>query len=338
MGVAYGRLTLPRPNACILARMYHPTTRVLTVLELLQSHRRMTGTDLAHRLEVNVRTLRRYITMLQDLGIPILAERGRYGAYELIPGFKLPPMMFTNEEAAVLAIGLLAAERLGLSDIAHTVESTRAKLERVMPVELKERVRALTETTLLDMNAGGVAAPAEIMLTMSRAAQLQRSVSMRYRSSQDEETERGLDPYGLAHLLGRWYVVGYCHLRKDMRSFRLDRVLEAQLTDEFFERPEPFDVLTYLVQQIAELPRKFAFELLLKTDLGTARDEIMDVLGVLEPQEDGLLLRGTADDLDYLARDLARLSFDFVVRQPADLREALRRHARRLADLADAEA
>src|SRR5512143_2443607 len=114
---------IPRPNACILARMYHPTTRVLTVLELLQSHRRMTGTDLAGRLEVNIRTLRRYITMLQDLGIPILAERGRYGAYELIAGFKLPPMMFTNEEAAGLAIGLLAAERLGLSDTAHAADS-----------------------------------------------------------------------------------------------------------------------------------------------------------------------------------------------------------------------
>src|SRR5512146_3244101 len=151
--------------------MYHPTTRVLTVLELLQSHRRMTGTELAHRLEVNIRTLRRYITMLQDLGIPILAERGRYGAYELIAGFKLPPMMFTNEEAAVLAIGLLAAERLGLADIAHAVGSTRAKLERVMPLELKERVRALTETILLDLQAGRVAAPPEIMLTMSRAAQ-----------------------------------------------------------------------------------------------------------------------------------------------------------------------
>ncbi len=315
--------------------MYHPTTRVLTVLELLQSHRRMTGSDLAHRLEVNVRTLRRYVTMLQDLGIPILAERGRYGAYELVPGFKLPPMMFTNEEAAVLAIGLLAVERLGLSDIAHTVESTRAKLERVMPAEPKERVRALTETTLLDIRSGGVAAPADIMLTMSRAAQVQRTVTMRYRSSQEEETARGLDPYGLAHLLGRWYVVGYCHLREDLRSFRLDRVLEAQLGDTPFERPDQFDVLSYLVQQMAELPRKFRFEILLKTDLQTARDEIMDVLGVLEPQEDGLLLRGTADDLDCLARDLARLSFDFVVREPAALREALRRQADRLAKLAE---
>ncbi len=94
--------------------MYHPTTRVLAVLELLQARGRMTGAELAQRLEVDIRTLRRYITMLQDLGIPIVAERGRYGAYELGAGFKLPPMMFTNDEALALSIGLLAARHLGL--------------------------------------------------------------------------------------------------------------------------------------------------------------------------------------------------------------------------------
>ena len=92
--------------------MYHPTTRVLAVLALLQTHGRLTGADLAQRLEVNIRTLRRYIVMLQDLGIPIETERGRNGAYVLSAGFKLPPMMFTNEEALALTVGLLSARRL----------------------------------------------------------------------------------------------------------------------------------------------------------------------------------------------------------------------------------
>src|SRR6266700_4528281 len=92
--------------------MYFPTTRVLTVLELLQSHQRLSGPDIAERLEVNPRTVRRYITMLQDLGIPVEAERGRYGTYRLRPGFKLPPLMFTEEEALALTLGLLAARRL----------------------------------------------------------------------------------------------------------------------------------------------------------------------------------------------------------------------------------
>jgi len=132
--------------------MYHPTTRVLAVLALLQAHGRMSGSELAQRLEVNIRTLRRYIIMLQDLGIPIEAERGRNGAYVLSAGFKLPPMMFTNEEALALTIGLISARRLHLADTDRAIESAFAKLERVMPLDLKSRVRALTETITLGLN------------------------------------------------------------------------------------------------------------------------------------------------------------------------------------------
>src|SRR5262245_50470797 len=139
--------------------MYHPTSRVLAVLALLQSHGHMTGAEMARRLEVNIRTLRRYITMLQDVGIPIIAERGRNGSYELTPGYKLPPMMFTNEEALALSIGLLTARHLGLDETIRAIESAQAKLEQVMPHALKNQVRALTETIILDSNA--VPLPAE---------------------------------------------------------------------------------------------------------------------------------------------------------------------------------
>src|SRR6266851_3929020 len=101
--------------------MYFPTTRVLTVLELLQSHQRLSGPELAARLEVDTRTVRRYITMLQDLGIPVEAGRGRYGFYCLRPGFKLPPLMFTNDEALALTLGLLAAHKMGLMAAAPAV-------------------------------------------------------------------------------------------------------------------------------------------------------------------------------------------------------------------------
>src|SRR5919198_860851 len=111
--------------------MYFPTTRVLTVLELLQSHAQLSGPELAERLEVNTRTVRRYITMLQDLGIPVEAERGRHGSYRLRPGFKLPPLVFTDEEALAITLGLYSARRLGLMATASTVESALAKLERV---------------------------------------------------------------------------------------------------------------------------------------------------------------------------------------------------------------
>src|SRR5689334_14303765 len=101
--------------------MYFPTTRVLTVLELLQSHQQMGGPELAQRLEVNVRTVRRYITMLQDLGIPVEGERGRQGAYRLRPGFRLPPLMFTEDETLAVTLGLLAARKLGLTVAAPAV-------------------------------------------------------------------------------------------------------------------------------------------------------------------------------------------------------------------------
>lgn len=314
--------------------MYHPTTRVLAALALLQSHGRMTGADLARRLEVNIRTLRRYITMLQDLGVPIVAARGRNGAYELTAGFKLPPMMFTNDEALALTIGLLAAQRLGLGETARAVESARAKLERVLPHDLKSQVRALTETITLDFDTMPTSPPGEVMLAMSSAAQLQRRVQMRYRSAQGEETERGFDPYGLAHHTGKWYVIGRCHLRQDLRSFRLDRVIEVALTDAPFDRPEHFNALAHLVQAIATLPRQFDFEVLLKTDRVTAQNEVMDDLGLLEPRRDGILLHGSADDMDWLARQLAKFTFNFVVHKPEQLRVALRKRAMELASLA----
>jgi predicted DNA-binding transcriptional regulator YafY len=180
--------------------MYHPTTRVLAVLALLQAHGRMSGAELAQRLEVNVRTLRRYIIMLQDLGIPIEAERGRNGAYVLSAGFKLPPMMFTNEEALALTVGLISARHLNLADTDRAVESAFAKLERVMPLDLKSRVRALTETITLDPNRSSFTPPSEVVLsTMSGAAQLRQRVHLQYHPSKGEDTERDFDPSGLTY-------------------------------------------------------------------------------------------------------------------------------------------
>jgi predicted DNA-binding transcriptional regulator YafY len=315
--------------------MYHPTTRVLAVLALLQAHGRMSGPELAERLEVNVRTLRRYIIMLQDLGIPIEAERGRNGAYILSAGFKLPPMMFTNEEALALTVGLLSARRLNLADTDRAVESALAKLERVMPLDLRGRVRALTETITLDPSPTSSAAPTEVVLsTMSSAAQLRRRVHIRYHPHKGEDTEREVDPYGLTYYQHRWYVAGYCHLRQDLRSFRLDRVMHVSMLDAGFDRPAGFDPLAYLMQAIAIMPRKYAFELLLKTDIETARREVFDVLGILETVEEGILLRGSVEDLDWLARQISIFSFDFVVLQPEELRDELQQHSARLNRLA----
>lgn len=318
--------------------MYHPTTRVLAVLELLQARGRMTGSELARRLEVDIRTLRRYVTMLQDLGVPVVAERGRNGAYRLGAGFKLPPMMFTNDEALALSVGLLAARRLGLAEAPGAVESARAKLERVLPEDVRERVLALSETVTLGRDEAGDAAgasPGGVLMALSEAARLGRRVHMRYRSARGDETEREFDPYGLTFYRRHWYAVGRCGMRRGLRSFRLDRVARAEQTDTRFDRPERFDAFAYVAQSVATLPRRFVFEVLLRADPAAAGAEVSDALGVLEPRRDGVLLRGTADDLDWLARELARLPFDFAVHGPEQLRAALRRRAAELSKVAD---
>jgi len=315
--------------------MYHPTTRVLTVLELLQAHESISGPNLAARLEVNIRTVRHYITLLQDLGIPIESERGRGGGYRLRPGFKLPPLMFTEDEALALTLGLLAARRLGLAAAAPAVEGALAKVERVMPATLRARMEAVQQTLVIDGTAMYAAPAGGLVLTFSSAAQQRRRVQMRYRARDDRETERALDPYGVVFYDGRWFAVGYCHLRADLRIFRLDRVLRAELRDERFTRPDDFDSLGYVVRSLASAPGAWAVEALLETTIDAARQRVPASMALLEPEQDGVVLRCYVENLDWVARFLVGLDLPFVVRRPPELRDALRRLAGEIAELAE---
>jgi predicted DNA-binding transcriptional regulator YafY len=311
--------------------MARPTARVLALLELLQAHRRMTGAELALRLEVDGRTVRRYVALLQDIGIPLTAERGRDGAYMLIAGFKLPPMMFTDDEALALSVGLVAARGLGLASAITAASSAQAKLERVMPDALKRRARAVDETVTLELSRPTPPVDNAALAALTAAAQSRDRVRMHYRPREGGVTERAFDAYGLAYRAGRWYAVGWCHLRGGLRSFRLDRVEDVRRLDVSFERPERFDALAHLTTSIARLPRAHAAEILLATDLATARRELFPVAGVLEPVDAGVVLHAQADDLHWLARELARLPFAFTVRSPRALRAAVASLARRLA-------
>jgi predicted DNA-binding transcriptional regulator YafY len=153
---------------------YRPTSRVLTVLEILQSRRRISGAEIAERLGVSRRTARRYVERLRELGIPVEAERGRYGAYSLRPGFKLPPLMFTEEEALGLTLGLLAARGLGLSGVVPAVEGALAKVERVMPEALGERIRALEETVIPAITHPAELPAGEVVVTLATAVRGRR--------------------------------------------------------------------------------------------------------------------------------------------------------------------
>ena len=315
--------------------MPHPASRVLAVLELLQSRGRISGPELAQRINVDVRTLRRYIVLLEELGIPITTDRGRHGAYMLVPGFKLPPMMFTDAEALALSMGLLAARSLGLHAGEPALASAQAKLERVMPDSLKRRLRAVETTVSIESpNALAMHANATTLMLLTHAAHATERVHLHYRSAQGEESERDFDTYGLGFRVGAWYAVGYCHLRHGVRGFRVDRIIETRPLPVRFTQPKIFDVLDWLNRSIATLPRAHRVEVLLHTDLAKARDAFSPAIGLFEAADDGVLLRVRTDDLAWFARQLARVPFDFEIRTPQRLRKELLAHAARLQKMA----
>jgi predicted DNA-binding transcriptional regulator YafY len=320
--------------------MYHPTTRVLAVLELLQTHGRLSGADLAQRLQVDGRTVRRYIVMLEQIGIPITAERGRDGGYALLPGFKLPPMMFSDDEALALSLGLLAARNLGWAEAAPATASAQAKLQRIMPEGLKQRIGAIDETVRLSLpGVNAVAATSSpppdnaVLLALSGAARQGRRVHLHYRAD-GRQTERDFDPYGLAYYSGYWYAVGQCHLRCGMRTFRLDRMTAVQPLQRPFTRPPGFDALLHLRDAVAAMPRKFSATVLIKAELDAARRHLMDTIGLFEQTADGVLLHNQSDDLNWFARQLASLPFELEVVSPPELRTELGNVAARLLQFA----
>ena len=296
--------------------MTRPTTRVLTLLELLQTHRRLSGSELARRLEVDGRTVRRYIQTLEEMGVPVVAERGRDGGYALVAGFKLPPMMFTDEETLAVALGLVAASGLGLAENEVAVASVRAKLERVMPDRLKRRVRAIGETTQMARAPARIDIDEGVFLTLTETTLAQQRVRLSYCTVDGEVSQRDVDPYGLVFRTGYWYVSGFCHLRQDMRSFRLDRVTEVAALPESFLRPADFDAARYLSDSLKGLfagqENLWDVEIMLHTKAQSVSRQLGWFGGVYIPTEDGLLLRTCTPNLEWLRRHSVRCRWIFA--------------------------
>lgn len=315
--------------------MYFPTTRVLTVLELLQSRQKMSGQELAERLEVDPRTVRRYIVMLQDLGIPVEGTRGRYGSYFLRPGYKLPPLMFNNDEALALTLSLLIGRKLGLNLTTPATEGALAKIERVLPQTLRTGIQAVQETLIVDVIPAKTAPRSEVVVSLSEATLQHRCVHMRYRAYEGQETERVLDPYGLVYRSGYWYVAGYCHLRLDLRTFRLDRIVEVSIGTATFAPPPSFDCLGFVIQSITRTPGTWAVDVLLETTLVEAQRMLPRTLSTLVQTAHGIELKCYVESLDWLASLLVNLGCPFIVRQPAELRTVLQQLAQRIAVMAE---
>ena len=307
-----------------------PTTRVLALLELLQTHGRLSGADIAARLDVDRRTVRRYITALEDLGIPVTTEQGRYGGYMLVAGFKLPPLMFNDEEALVLALGLLAVR--DLEPVTSTaMASAQAKLERVLPEPLKHRLRAIREHTQVLPTRGQASNRAAVLLSLTEAAQAQRRVMMRYSPPRGgEPMQRAFEPYGLVLRGQYWYVSGYCPLRQDLRSFRLDRLADVVLQEQQFQRPGAFDAAEHLQETLTHAWSQHAVTVVLHTDIANANEYLPHIGGQLQQRDDGVLLTTTTDSLHWFIWWLLRLPCRFSIESPAALKGLLRQRAQRL--------
>jgi predicted DNA-binding transcriptional regulator YafY len=172
-------------------------------------------------------------------------------------------------------------------------------------------------------------------LTLSAAAQQCRRVWLRYLSWQSEETERAVDLYGLVYRGGFWYAVGYCHLRQGLRVFRLDRILHAVMRDETYTRPDDFDALEYVMRSIVNVPATWSIEVLLETSLEEARQRVPPVIATLQQASDGILMQCSVGNLGWIAHLLAGLDCSFIVRNPPELRDELRKLAEKIAQMAE---
>jgi len=310
--------------------MTAPATRLLMLLEILQDRPLATGRELAERLDVDVRTVRRYAHALQELGIPVEGERGPAGGYRLRPGYKLPPLMLTDEEASAVVLGLLAAQRFGLG-AAPAVDGALAKLRRVLPATLAAQVAGLEETLGFTHADSSPAPPrGETVLRLADAARRGRRVHVRYTRHGGEESARELSPYGLVFHAGRWYLAAHDHGRDALRTFRVDRVGSLRLGGAAPPPPTGFDATDHVSRSLARVPWTWDVEVLLDTDVTHAREQIPPTLGELSEAAGGVLLHMRVESLDYMAALLARLDRPFTVRHPDELRAAVGALADRL--------
>jgi predicted DNA-binding transcriptional regulator YafY len=312
-----------------------PTSRLLELLELVQAQPRTTGREIADRLGIDRRTVRRYVTVLKSLGIPIEGERGVGGGYRLRPGYRLPPLMLSDDEAVVVVLGLAAARRLGRESDAADVDGALTKIHRVLPDALRRRVEALEETLgFLTPTTSGVPVAGESLLLLADAIRRRRRVRTRYRSHQGEETQRELSAHGLVLHSGRWYLAAFDHAREDLRTFRVDRMRRIALGGSAVAPPEGFDTVAHVSLSLARVPWPWEVEVVLELPVDQAARRLPATLAELAAIDGGTLVRARVISLDWMASVLAGLDVPFTILGPDELRRSVQALAGRLADSA----
>ncbi len=237
--------------------MPNTATRLIHLIMLLQQHSNQKAADLASELGVSVRTLHRYFGMLDEMGIPVYSERGPYGGFSLVRGYKMPPLVLTPDEAVAVSLGTGMVEELWGELYRESARAALAKLEHLLPDEQKGEVAWARRTLIATgMHRGNLEALTPRLEALRRAVRERHRVHMHYRSgSSPHPTHRALDPYALIHRWGWWYVIGFCHLRQAVRSFRVDRIESLQASDQVFQNPLDFDIQAYLAQDWGAPPQ-----------------------------------------------------------------------------------
>ncbi|MFC4499312.1 MULTISPECIES: helix-turn-helix transcriptional regulator [Streptomyces] len=326
--------------------MSRPTGRVLTLLELLQSGGTRTMGELAERLGVDARTVRRYVGQLIDLDVPVEAVRGRFGGYRLAPGYRLPPLMLGDDEAIAVLLGLVAGRRAGLMTTTATAsETAAAKIRRVLPERLARRVDTVLESLAFTEPPGEFATPdAGVLLTIADAVRHRRPVSIRYTDRDGRRSARTLHPYGVVAHAGRWYVTGTDPDIREDRTFRLDRITDARALPGSFEAHAGPDPAQRVLSGFATAAYRHEVTLRIHGTVEQIRARLpVGVASVEEPAsapdadpatettEGWLLVELRAERLDWLPPVLASLDRPFVIERPDELRDLVVALADRLA-------
>jgi len=316
------------------------TVRVLALLEILQAGGIRTVGDLAGRLDVDERTIRRSVKLLADLGVPVLSIRGRYGGYRLAPGYRMPPLMLTNEEALAVLLGLAAGRRsrlFGTSVMAG--ESAAAKLRRVLPEAVRRRLDALLDTMAVTAPtpdfAGAADVETELLLLLAEAAKDRHPVQIGYLDRAGRRSDRVVHPYGVVAHSGRWYVTGADSVSGENRLFRLDRITTITAHPGSFEVPPGFDPATAVVTGLAATPWKHEISLRIRDDVEHLRRYLPPSVAAVTELDDGWLqIQLRAERLEWIPPVLAATDRPFVVEHPVALRDLVRALANRLAEYA----
>jgi predicted DNA-binding transcriptional regulator YafY len=325
--------------------MTRPAGRVLTLLELLQSGGVRTAAELADRLGVDGRTVRRYVDHLIDLDVPVESVRGRYGGYRLAPGYRLPPLMLNDDEALAVLLGLIAGRRAGLTTTTTDTasETATAKIRRVLPERLARRLDAVLDSLAFTSRGPGEFATPEtgVLLTIADAVRHRRPISIRYTARDARHSERTLHPYGIVAHSGRWYVTGTDPGIGQDRTFRLDRIAQARTLPGTFEPPPAdLDPAQRVLTGLATAAYRHEVTLRIHATLEQIRARLpASVANVEEPPDTAsidphaerwLRVEIRAERLDWLPPVLASLDRPFVIERPEELRNLVIELADRL--------